>query len=245
MPANLWIFFLSVWRHWEPLVLGGGVGVFIFVYEHRKKEPIPWRLIGYIMAGALLVSCFSAWQDQYTSAEWRGIEISRLNGLMQGKEEQIKNLQNALMLKDRPVILQYATDPEIAKMLERQNKELAKLKDSLPSPKKKALQLSNDMIKFMATTNKNSPSPPIPHNPMTRDQWDAAERQYEQQFEQWARSAIADYQMQFALRIATVSEDFRNAGIGDIYTCQNSPVNTLSMERCATIIGALAEKLPR
>lgn len=93
MQSPVWIFLLLVWKHWEPLVLGGVVGVIVLVLEHRTKKPIRWKFLGYIMLVALLMSCFRAWREEYASAEWRGHEISRLQGVVQTKDSQIQDLK--------------------------------------------------------------------------------------------------------------------------------------------------------
>jgi septal ring factor EnvC (AmiA/AmiB activator) len=243
---RLWIFVLAVWHHWEPLVLGGVVGVVIFLYEHRKKEPIPWRLIGYIIAAALLVSCFSAWKDQYTSAEWRGAEIGRLTTLLQAKNDQIGQLQDELRQKDRPIVLQTTTDPEIIRLLNQQERELARLKTELPSPKKRALQASNDLLRFLTERERAEPTFPIPDRNMTPDEFSKQQQAFEQAYEQWMNETRAESQTRFAVPLAQVLQDMRaeNIDVGRAAAfCSFFNGNLFGIQGCATDIGVLAQKL--
>ncbi len=234
--------------HWVAIVTGSSVSLFILVKEKWSDKPVRWKTILAIFFAGFLISLFFAWQDQYTSAEWRGGEVSRLNGLIQGRDAEITNLRNELMQKDRPVVLQYATDPEITKMLNRQDQELAKLKNSLPSPKKRALQVSNDLLKFLAERNRAQPQFPMPNTTGTKEEFIKQQNAFEQAYVQWMNETSAQAQTRFAIPVAQVLEDMRTENIdagsgGNLCTLFNG--NTYAIQSCATTIGVLAQKLPR
>jgi len=108
-----------------------GIASFCFAaYEAFKNKKIESRVFFAIGAFFLVLAFDQAWQDQYTSAEWRGGEISRLTASMQSKDAEIAQLRNEVMQKDRPVVLQYTSDPEIAKLMKRQEQEIANMKSS-------------------------------------------------------------------------------------------------------------------
>jgi hypothetical protein len=245
MQSHIWTCVAGIFDHWLAIVTGSGVSLFILIKEKATDKPVRWKAILAIFFGGFLISLFFAWQDEYTSAEWRGTEIARLGGLMQGKDDQIKILQNELMLKDRPVILQYTTDPKLAKLLNQNTLDLARLKNSLPSPKKKALQLSNDMIKFSQDVTRNQPTPPIFQGATTREEIGALMGKFEQGYVQWMNNMAANYNGQFAVRIVSLEEDVKAAGLPDTLSmCEHSNGNTFGMERCAALVGVMAEKLP-
>ncbi len=61
------------------------------------------------------------------------------------KDARIVELERELREHERPMIMQIP--PELDRLLQHQDQELSKLRDSQPSPRKKALQLSNDINK--------------------------------------------------------------------------------------------------
>lgn len=246
MGASVWVFALSVWHHWEPLVLSGAVGVLIFVYEHRKKEPVSWRLIGYIMAAALLVSCFSAWRDQYTSAEWRGGEVQRLNGVTQAQQSRIQGLQTIAENKDRPIIVR--SDPALDALVKEQNVELAVLKQRMPSPRKQALQLSHDILLFYAQQEKEEPEV-VPPMGLTESQWVAVVNSQNQNEITYIKQMFARFTERFAVRIQQLEDDVQSDKISSegFYRCHSGMEGvgaTFEIEECGTYLGVLANKLP-
>src|SRR5689334_14426796 len=194
------------------------------------------------MTAAFAVSCFFAWQDEYTSAEWGGQEIIRLGIRSSDQAMQISQLEGQLAQKDRPILLTQAPDPEIRKLLQRQEVELAKIKTELPSPKKKALQLSKDMLSFASTVLKNQPNPPMPLRSQTQEQYTSQMNQFQQGYLQWMNGIAGEYGRQFAVRVASLEDDIKAAGLDDtIAECQFSNGNTFGLQRCAALIGALAD----
>jgi hypothetical protein len=181
-------------------------------------------------------------------ANSRNGQLLQLNVAQKGKQEGLEHenltLRDELMAKDRPVILQYTTDPQIAKMLNQQTQELLKLKNSLPSPKKKALQLSNDMIKFSQDITRNLPTLPAIRT-ASREEYIAQMDQFSRGYAQFLNNKAADYNGQFSVRLASLEEDIKAAGLPDsLGMCQHSNGNTFMMENCATLVGVLADKLP-
>lgn len=67
--------------------------MFIGVYEWIREKKVPkWLFFG-SAAAFLFVAAFFAWQDEYTSADWRGNRISHLEEqLRQITQTQVPNL---------------------------------------------------------------------------------------------------------------------------------------------------------
>lgn len=187
------------------------------------------------------IAIFFSWQDQYTSAEWRATELLKANAVLSEKDHEIGALQTALAQKDRPLVI--TTDPEITKMLNRQERELAQLKDSLPSPKKRALQLSNDIFKFYDNRMKNQPHFPE-QTPVSEQERNQQLAQFSQASEQWMHETGTAYNREFSSRVAILLEQMREAGLKEpgIEMCTESMGNTYSVQHCAARIGALADK---
>jgi hypothetical protein len=87
MTSHAWTFALGVFQHWIALVTGSIVSLLILIYEKSKDRPVKWKKILFVFFLGLLVSLFFAWQDEYTSAIWRGQDISNL-------EKQLEDLKN-------------------------------------------------------------------------------------------------------------------------------------------------------
>jgi hypothetical protein len=249
MRSHVWTCVAGIYDHWIAIVTGSGVSLYILVKEKYTDKPVRWKTILAIFFAGFLVSLFLAWQDQYTSAEWRGAEISRLNGLIQDQDEEIKNLRNELAQKDRPVVLQYTTDPEVTKLLKRQDAELARLKTQNPSPKKKALQLSNDILKFLAERVKNQPA--LPAGPTVGSDEESQRRRsevWERVMGPYTRQVGADFQVYFGARVMAIANDMQAAGLtgfeGLTSACEFSNGNFYVIQECGERIGALSERLP-
>lgn len=161
-------------------------------------------------------------------------------------EQEVNHLRDLLMAKDRPIVVQAAPDLEVQKLLKRQDEELIKLKDALPSPKRKALQLSNDILKFLADRMKIQPSSPDLIG-ATREQWQQKMNEHTQNYVKWMNETAAEYQVRFGVRVSSVMEDMQTAGLNtaNVQMCIFSNGNTFMTQECGARIGALAEKLPR
>jgi len=244
MGSHLVIFISEVLTHWLAIAGGSVVSLGLLAWEKWSGTPVKWKTILLIFSLGVAVSLFFAWQDEYTSAEWRGGEVIRLSATNKGDEDQIKVLQGQLAQKDRPITLQYATDPAILKLLNRQTEELAQLKSELPSPKKRALQVSNGLLKLLADRQKAQPGFPFPTESMTQDDVRKQQNTYEQAREQWTNETLSAAQSQFALPVAQVLQDMKdeNIDLGKATECRYW-VNDFMIQGCAMAIGGLAQKL--
>lgn len=256
MTSNALVFVHEILRHWLAIVTGSGVSLFMLVKEKWSGKPIRRKAISAIFLAGLLISIFLAWQDEHTSAEWRGGEIQRLTGLTQQQDNQIEGLSSLLAQKDRPIVLQQ--DPEIKALLKGQQAEIGALRKEVPSPRKTALQLSNDILLFTEAARKNDPAEA---SFASRPDWDTGKSQQENeriatQFYQqltraeiaWMQQTASAYDLKFGTRVADLAQQAKDAGISDASSvedmCVGATGNTYVMEKCGARIGALAHRLP-
>jgi hypothetical protein len=142
--------------------------------------------------------------------------------------------------------VQAAPDPEVQKLLKRQDEELARLKSKMPSPKKRALQLSNDLLRFLDEQMKTQPQLPMPHAGMTMEELTKQRDGYSALYIQWMNQTSSEERNRFALRMAEVFQDMQDEKIDGNATssmCQFFNGNTFGIQECATSIGVLAQKL--
>jgi len=247
MWNHVLVYFSEIVNHWIAIVTGSAVSLFILIKEHRSQTPVKWKIIVTIFVAGCLLAMFFAWQNEYTSAEWRGGEIERLTAAIQAQQAQIQNLQTLVAQKDRPIILQQQTDPAILKLVERQDAELARLKSEIPSPRKKALQLSNDILKFLGERQKDEPT--FQFSPTTTtDEWNQHMQQERQAYTAWMNQTAAESRERFALRVADVLEDAKENGIDTSRIqgiCEFYNGNTFALQTCGVNIGSLARQLPQ
>ncbi|HKV05107.1 MAG TPA: hypothetical protein VJO53_08380 [Candidatus Acidoferrales bacterium] len=247
MKDHVLVLATEVFHHWIAVVTGSAVSLYILISEKWRDKPVRWKTITGIFFAGLVFSIFFAWQDEYTSAEWREGEIQRLAGLTQAQDTQIKQQQKELQDKERPIILQAQTDPGIRALVERQDVELSKLKSEIPSPRKQALQLSNDILKFLAERERNEPQEQVTTT-TTREEWNNQMQQFEQQYSTWMKETAAESQQRFAVPIAEVLEAARGAGVDASRIqgeCEFFNGNKFGLQMCAVNIGTLANKLPQ
>lgn len=228
-------------------------GIALVIVEALKKVPRTkeWaeRLRGEFWAIAALcifIATFQAWHDEFKGVETLNSSNSQLTGENKILKQTNVELISKLMEKERPIIVQAAPDPEIQRLLRRQDEELAKLKSEMPSPKKKALQLSNDILKFLGDRMKVQPGTPELMG-ATKDQWEQKMNEYTRNYVTWMNETAAEYQIRFGARVSSVSDDMQSAGLNtaNIQMCVFSNGNTFGIQECGARIGALAEKLPR
>jgi hypothetical protein len=240
MSDHFWSFLVGVWAHWAPILTGGLFSIVMLIWN----KPIHRKYVVWILLAALFISCFLAWRDEFTSAEWRDGEIHRETGLLQGKDAQIQQLQSLLMQKERPINIQ--PDLEIGIILARQEEEISKLKGELPSPKKKALQVSNDLLNFLNEREKATPEAPLPHPGMTFEQMNQQREEYQRAYLQWMKETGNESQSRFAAPIEEVFQNMKaeNIDTGGLYNfCSFFNGSTFALQRCATRIGYFAQKL--
>jgi hypothetical protein len=126
-----------------------------------------------------------------------------------------------------------------------QNQELLKLKNSLPSPKKNALQLSNDIINFISDKRKIPPEMPSFLGVSGVERIEQS-KQVEKAYPIWLEESQRQYFSLFSLRLHAVAEDFKNAKINDgvDQNCIGPAESIFTMQDCAIDVGSLADKLP-
>lgn len=163
-------------------------------------------------------------------------------------EQENKNLTTRLMEKERPIVLQTTPDPEIQKLLRRQDADLAKLKNAMPSPKKRALQLSNDLLRFLDERMKAQPQFPMPHPGISSEDLMKQQGAYSALYVQWMNETASEERSRFAVQIGEVMQDFQDEKLdtGSLGSkCSFFNGNTFMIQDCATQIGVLAQKLSR
>jgi hypothetical protein len=231
-------------------------GIVLVVFEIAKR--ISWlrsraerllqpNIFWGIAATCLFISTFQAWIDEDKTLQQDTQTIANLRGILQGKDAFIAELQKSLSEKEKPIVVNYTPDREIGIILERQEKELAELKSEVPSPKKRALQLSNEILAFESERIRNEPVfPPFRANE-TQEQLEKERNEFTRVSVQWTLETAAQYQLRFAVSVATVIEDMKAASLDthEIEMCVTSNGNTFGIQHCGARIGALAEKLPR
>jgi hypothetical protein len=230
--SNVILFISAVVAHW--LVTFGGVAMVGFgLWEkYKHKETAKWIFWGLAVV-LLVVAFYQAWSDEHHNTEVVIGEKANLSGANYTLAQQNQRLLDLLGAKDRPLVVQLPPDVEVEKLLRQQQRELEQLKQARPSPRKKAVQLSRDIIAFLADKIKNQPhmEPGVDANVYIN----------------WMNGIASDYTNQFALRIASTEEDARNAGVNanNIMTCNYSNGNTFGVQDCAQKIANLAEQLPQ
>ena len=65
MLADILEFAKSVVTHWGSWLTGGLIIAAVWVYEHFKGEPLPWKFSAVVLAFCLLAATFIAWREQY------------------------------------------------------------------------------------------------------------------------------------------------------------------------------------
>ena len=88
---DLFIFILGLWSHWAALVTGSAISIVVIIVEKKLRRNIEWKHVIWVMTCAIVVSSFLTWRDEYTSAQWRGTEIARLNGVIEGLQSGRRN----------------------------------------------------------------------------------------------------------------------------------------------------------
>src|ERR1700730_237416 len=240
MPSYFWPFFLGVWIHWTPILTGGVFSIIMLILN----KPIRRRHVAWIMLIAMFVSCFWAWRDEYTSAEWRGMEVVRLSAVLANQQSHVNELESALSQKDRPIILQPQTAPEILKLMAQLVTQASQAKSA---PRKRALHLSTDILTFWVERTKSEPPFPAPLKRAPEelkkliDEWDQNHRA-------WSKDTESEYLLRFGPRISSTVEDFRSAGMNvdkSVEPCILGGGVGTSIEYCGSQIGGLAGKLPQ
>lgn len=246
MWSNFLVYVSEIFGHWLALVFGPVITLVLVFAEKWLKWDVRRKHYVIVFLIGIPFAMFFAWRDEHTSSEWRGKQITRLTAEVQDRDMQIRALNNELETKQRPIVVQAAPDQAVEALLARQDRELRALKNEIPSPRKRALRLSNDILAFLAARMKVEPneSPPVG---MTKQQFLQAIKVSEQRYDLWARDTASQYQVQFGRRVETVIDDMQSAGIktNRIQMCLYSNGNTFQIQDCGARIGALAEKLPK
>src|SRR5258708_13811850 len=138
--AELILFIKVYLSNWQSYATGGIVTGLISAGERLSGKNLSKKAYFLIFVVSFsLAAFFLAWRDEFTSAGKLSSTTSQLTGENRILKQENETLTNKLADKERPIIVQAAPAPEIEKLLRRQDEELAKLKNSLPSPKKRAL----------------------------------------------------------------------------------------------------------
>lgn len=246
MWGALLAYVAAVFRHSRAIFTSGGGALVFFFWEHYTGRRIRWKVIAAICSVGCIVAMFLAWNDEHASAEWRGRRIYALTAQVDDRNAQISHLQEQLEAKQQPIVVQAAPDPEVEKLLALQGKELATLKSETGSPRKRALQLSNDILKFIADRMKGEPDVGPPFG-ATKEQFLNAMNAEDREYTQWMHQTASEYALRFGVRVDAVIDDMRADGIKTktIEGCDSSNGNTFMIQGCGASIGALAEKLPQ
>jgi hypothetical protein len=101
MVNNIWMFLVNVGAHWTTLPLGGVLGMAILLVEHKLKHSLSWKVLWYILAGALFISCFLAWQDEHHNAEVlkdQKADVTSERNVLQAKLESKQDQINQMVV---------------------------------------------------------------------------------------------------------------------------------------------------
>lgn len=228
-------------------------GIALVIIEALKKVPrtkewaerLRWEFWA-IAAICIFIATFQAWHEEFRQVEILNSTNAQLAGENKNLKQNNDTLTNRIAEKDRPIIVQAAPDPEVQSLLIRQDKELANLKNSLPSPKKRALQVSTDLLKFLAEREKVQPSFPMPHANMTTEEFTQQRDAFTQAYVRWMNETATECQTRFAIPLAQVLEDMKaeNINVDNLASmCAFFNGNTFMIQSCATGVGVLAQKL--
>ena len=243
------LLFVKVYlSNWQSYATGGVITGLISVGERLSGKSLSKKRYFLIFIVSFsLAAFFLAWRDEFRRAEGLNFINTQLGTENKILKQDKETLETKLASKERPIIVQATPDPEIQRLLKRQDEELEKLKSEMPSPRKKALLLSNDMLKFLGDRIKTQPSSPgMELRRVSAEQWNQTMNEYTRKYETWMRETGADYQVLFGTRISSVLDDMQSNGLdtASIRICPYSNGNTFGIEDCGTRIGVLAEKFP-
>jgi hypothetical protein len=90
MLSDIAQFIAQTFSHWVS-AWGGIALMVIAMLEAWREQKTPKGLFFGAAIILLFVAMFSAWRDQYASAEWRGHEISRVEGVIDTQKRQIND----------------------------------------------------------------------------------------------------------------------------------------------------------
>jgi hypothetical protein len=253
----------AILDHW--LFWWGAIGLLIVaMIEKLLNRPLRKKWFFIAALACLVVAMFQAWNDENERAEKlltaNGTLTTQNRTLQQDKDRLVAELAN----KDRPLVVQVPPDPEISKILKTYQSELARLANQVSSPKKRALQVSTDILKFLGEREKGQPilsakrsvvlndggrlgSHPLGETGYRRDlEWTQQAERHEQAMTRYLNDTVADFHTRFTLSVNQVIQDMETAGIdsrmAEIYcTAAN---NIVVVQNCAVTLGTLAEKLP-
>lgn len=97
------MFIVNVLANWQAIVTGGVIAVVILLIEHRLNRNLTWKVLWYVLGGALFVSCFLAWHDEHHNAEVLKGEKSNLTSdrnvlqaKLDDKQHEVDRLRDAL-----------------------------------------------------------------------------------------------------------------------------------------------------
>jgi hypothetical protein len=244
-------YMLAVGDHW--FFWFGGIVLVIFElvkripnWKDKAEKWFPAKIFWGVAVLCMAIATFQAWHEEHTRAAQLSDDKIALSAKNDALNAENGRLTNQLIAKERPIVIQAVPDAEVQKLLKRQDEELAKLKNSVPSSRKKALQLSNDILNFLSDRMKTQPDTPELIG-MTKEQWQQKMNEHGQNYDRWMRETAAEYQVRFGARVSSVSDDMQSAGLNtvNIQGCIFSNGNTFRIQQCGAQIGALAEKLPR
>jgi hypothetical protein len=242
MLSHVFSYIAAIFDHW--LASWGAVGLLVVAMIEKLHKPISKKWFIWAATSCALIAMFQAWNDEHTRADQLSSDKSALVGANNTLTKENGHLGDLLREKDKPIIVQAAPDPEVDKLLKRQDEELTNLKTQLPSPKKRALQVSTDILKFLGDRVKNQPTF-FPTTGETGEDWRRQNDQFSQDYMKWMNETAAKYQVQFAIPIAEVLQDMKSEGIdiSGVDICNVSNGNTFAIQKCGVGLGTLAEKL--
>lgn len=218
-----------------------------------ESEPgILFGLSGMVVLAGLLIGGYSlgmlAWDIKPL-----GTIVPEFRADAGAKAAQIEELERALNRAQQQQRPTFQRDPEIEKILRHQEEEISQLKSENPSPKKKALELSNDIIKFVADETRSEPIIPI-RRAATGEEFAKQQEEDTAAYQKWGNEINVQFQYLFARRIAYLEDDVRAlnlpgpkpGGLPDeaFVHCENMNGSLRAIERCGIALGALASKLP-
>src|SRR3989442_11065866 len=65
MQGELLMFLRAVVGYWGSFLTGGVVIAIIWLLEHYRGQPVPWRIVAFVAVLAFAASTFMAWREEH------------------------------------------------------------------------------------------------------------------------------------------------------------------------------------
>ncbi len=238
----------------------------ILLWEKYKEKPIQWKWIGAFFLFCLFVSCFQAWIDEHHNSQILvsqkadlAAEKNALNQKLDIKQAEVDWLRDHRVFE----LPTGKADPLIGKALDANARAMEQLagreKNRMDTIKKRALEVSSEMLTFLGEEEKKRLTIPVPTFAPASASADERQRLWN---EETARMSNAYMQIEGEIQSKAVNgfrptamaileqirdEGEKQTGIKDeeitltVRDCQIS--HSYTIKECATKLGVIARKM--